>query len=280
MSNLELVLSWLILGLESVLFLFVCLRNLQRQLPFFALHATVLLAGNVVIQLFYYNFGYSSLTSYYAMWTLIGVTVVTRGLAVVELCRSTLQAYRGIWALAWRVLTLLAVAFLGHAALDAWGQPDRVAIYGLTLELDIEIAAIILLLAMLFIRNYYGLTLGALHKSIAWGILLVCVINIANDALLRYKFAGYLSLWFFTKYASVWSGISSQVEYANNLWNTMRAFGLIISITIWCIALRKPIPGPAPAPVLLPEEVYSELSPAINLRLRTFNDRLLELLKP
>ena len=34
------------------------------------------------------------------------------------------------------------------------------------------------------------------------------------------------------------------------------------------------------APVLLPAEVYRELSPAINLRLSAFNDRLVELLKP
>jgi hypothetical protein len=32
--------------------------------------------------------------------------------------------------------------------------------------------------------------------------------------------------------------------------------------------------------VLLPAEVYREMSPAINMRLATFNDRLMELLKP
>jgi hypothetical protein len=31
--------------------------------------------------------------------------------------------------------------------------------------------------------------------------------------------------------------------------------------------------------VLLPAEVYRELSPAVNLRLRAFNDRLMGLLK-
>jgi hypothetical protein len=34
------------------------------------------------------------------------------------------------------------------------------------------------------------------------------------------------------------------------------------------------------APEMLPAEVYRELSPAINLRLSAFNDRLAELLKP
>jgi hypothetical protein len=49
---------------------------------------------------------------------------------------------------------------------------------------------------------------------------------------------------------------------------------------IWCYALRKPIPERADAPELLPVEVYRELSPAINMRLATFNNRLVELLKP
>ena len=37
---------------------------------------------------------------------------------------------------------------------------------------------------------------------------------------------------------------------------------------------------PAPEPDLLPAEVYGTLSPAVNLRLRAFNERLQEMLKP
>jgi hypothetical protein len=59
----------------------------------------------------------------------------------------------------------------------------------------------------------------------------------------------------------------------------IRTSGEIISISIWCYALRKPLPAPAKDPVLLPAEVYRELSPAVNLRLRAFNDRLMGLLK-
>ena len=51
------------------------------------------------------------------------------------------------------------------------------------------------------------------------------------------------------------------------------------AIGIWCYGLRKPVVAPGRAE-LLPAEVYQELSPAINLRLSTFNDKLVELLKP
>jgi hypothetical protein len=72
----------------------------------------------------------------------------------------------------------------------------------------------------------------------------------------------------------------SQVERANESWNTIRFSAFIISLSIWCYALRKPLPAPAQEPDLLPAEVYSTLSPAVNLRLRAFNDRLQEMLKP
>jgi hypothetical protein len=74
--------------------------------------------------------------------------------------------------------------------------------------------------------------------------------------------------------------MKDQVESANDLWNSIRTFGFISSISIWCYALRKPLPAPATEPVLLPAEVYRELSPLVNLRLRAFNERLLEILKP
>jgi hypothetical protein len=54
----------------------------------------------------------------------------------------------------------------------------------------------------------------------------------------------------------------------------------MFTMGIWCYALRRPVLAPSESPVLLPTEVYQELSPAINLRLATFNDRLVELLKP
>jgi len=64
------------------------------------------------------------------------------------------------------------------------------------------------------------------------------------------------------------------------LWSTVHLFSFMFSMGIWCFALRKPVPVPSESPVLLPAEIYREMSPAINLRLSAFNDRLVELLKP
>ncbi len=278
MTHRELLLYWLTVGFEIPLCALVYLRNLQRHLPFFTAHSALLLTCTLGNQLVYHHFGFRSLTSYYTAWMTVGAVLIARSFAIAELCRYELRAYQGIWALTWRILALLAVFFLGHAAVDAWGQVGGISIYGLTIERDIAISSIVMLLALLLIRNYYALTLEPLHMWIATGICLVSIIDIMNNTILRNIFIGHL-FWFFGRYASSWSGLRPQIESANGLWNTIRTSGLIVSISIWCYALRKPLPAPAKQPVLLPAEVYRELSPAVNLRLRAFNDRLLEMLK-
>jgi hypothetical protein len=280
MSHHELILYWLTLGFEFVLCILVYVRNLQGRLPFFSVYAAVLLTFTLSAGLVYGHFGYRSPISYYAAWITITVDMLARSTAIAELCRYSLQAYRGIWALVWRSLTFLAVFFLAHAAVDAWGQLNRLAIYELTVERDIEISSIVILLAMFLIRRYYGLTLEPLHARIAGGILIFCLIEFVNNTILRDIFAGPLSSWFHTAFKSSWSAMSPQVDRVNELWNTVQAFAAIVSISIWCYALRKPLPAPAQEPDLLPAEVYGKLSPAVNLRLRAFNDRLQEMLKP
>jgi hypothetical protein len=111
-------------------------------------------------------------------------------------------------------------------------------------------------------------------------MLLIYFIAVMNNTILHGTLTGSLVMWLFGRYASTWPSLRPQVESAFGLWGSIRASGDIISIGIWCYALRKPLPAPAEEPVLLPAEVYRELSPAVNLRLRTFNNRLLELLKP
>jgi hypothetical protein len=69
-------------------------------------------------------------------------------------------------------------------------------------------------------------------------------------------------------------------ERINDQWSTVHLFTFMAAMGIWCYALRKPVPARAEAPELLPAEVYREFLPAINMRLATFNDRLVELLKP
>jgi hypothetical protein len=279
MTHLDLILWWLTLGFEAILFSLVYARGLHRRLPFFAAYAALLVMGALATQTLYLHFGFRSAPYYYTNWITIGVDVVARSLVVAELCRYELRAYRGIWALTWRALLVLAVFLLANATVDAWGQPNRIAIYGLVIERDADVSASIILATLLLIRKHYGFSLDPLSKSIAAGILFLCAVDTLNNTLLRDAFTEYLSFWFFTKYTPFWSEMKSEVERVNEMWNFIRFSSFMVSMGIWCFALRKPLPADAKEPVLLPAEVYRELSPALNLRLRAFNDRLQELLK-
>ena len=280
MTRHELFLYWLTLGLQIVLCVLLYSRNLQRRLPFFTAYITWLVTKTLALQFVYQHYGFLSPVAYYASWFTSGVDLIARSLAIAELCRYELRAYRGIWALTWRALAVLALLLLGHAAVDAWGQPDRLVIYGLTLGRDLGISSIVILLAVLIVSNYYGLSLDPVQEWIAVGMFFFCAVEVVNNSMLRETFTTHLFPWFFSRYMDSWSAMRPAVERANASWSAIRSYAFIVSMSIWCFALRKPLPAPVRDPLLLPNEIYGELSPAINLHLRAFNDRLQEILKP
>jgi hypothetical protein len=280
MNQLESFLSWSTTLFVILLCGLVFTRKVERKLPLFATYSCTLLTSVIGVWLTYEYFGFSSFTSYYVYWGSVLVVAVARSLAIAELCRFGLGAYRGIWALVWRVLTALSVLLLAHAAWDAWGQPNRVAIYGTTLDRDLDFASIVILAVLLIIRNYYGLVLEPLQRAIAIGISLICTVDVFGNTILRSLYTGYLFSWFLTSQNALWPALRPQYMRVNDIASTVHLFFFMGSMGIWCYALRKPLPAPSESPVLLPAAVYREMSPAINMRLATFNDRLVELLKP
>jgi hypothetical protein len=280
MNHLEIALSWSTTVFEIVLCGFVITRKIQRTLPFFATYAFVLLICTVGVWLTYQYSGFTSFASYYAYWGSILLNAAARSLAILELCRYGLRAYRGIWALVWRVLASLSILLLVRVAMDARGQPNGVAIYGATLDRDLALASIVILAVLLLIRNYYGLALEPLQRAIAAGICFICAVDVIGNTIFRQLYTGSLFSWFLTSQKSLWPVLRPQIMRVDDIWSTVHLFAFMFTMGIWCFALRKPLPAPSESPVLLPVEVYREMSPAINMRLSTFNDRLVGLLKP
>jgi hypothetical protein len=280
MNHLGTILSWLTLAFEAVLCGLLFANRVHRLLPFFAAYASTLLANTVAVWLAYQIFGFRSLVAYFCFWISVLLNAVMRSLAIAELCRYKLRAYRGIWGLVWRMLIGLSILFLLHAAFDTWGQPNRLAIYSLTLDRDLDIASVAILAALLTIHNYYGLSLDRLQKAITAGICFISAVDVINDTILRTLLTSTLFPLFTASRTSLWFALQAHYDRISDLWNTIHLICFMATMGIWCYALRRPISTPAKAPVLLPAEVYRELSPAINLQLSAFNDRLVELLKP
>jgi hypothetical protein len=281
MNHLETILSWLALAFEVVLCGLVFANRVQRVLPFFAAYVSAFLANTIGVWLVYKVFGFHSLAAYYCFWTSLLLNAAMRSLAIAELCRYKLRAYRGIWELVWRALLCISILFLAHAAFDTLGQPNRFAIYGLTLDRDLDIASVAILAALLLVHDYYRLSLEPPQRTIAAGICLVCAVDIIGDTTVRSIFTGYLFPFIVTNSRTpLWLAFERQLVRVTDMWSTIHLICFMASIGIWCFALRRPIPARVEAPELLPAEVYRELSPAINLRLSAFNNRLVELLKP
>jgi hypothetical protein len=280
MNFLENFLLWSTLLFEIAVCGFVFARNVQRILPIFTTYVCVLLTCSISLWLTYMYFGLNSIVSYYVFWGTVSVNAAARSLAIAEICRYGFRGYRGIWALVWRVLAILSVLLLAHALKDAWGQTHGFAIYGATLDRDLALASIVILALLFLIRAYYGLSLDPLQRQIAAGICFICAVDVIANTILRNLLTGYLYSFFSMSEKALWPALRPQVQHAEDLWSTFHLFSFMFSMGIWCYALRKPLPAQSESPVLLPAEVYREMSPAINMRLSAFNERLVELLRP
>jgi hypothetical protein len=280
MNLLENILSWSTLTLLLILCGFVSVRKLYQFLPAFSLYCGILLVGTVAVWSAYVICGINSQVSYHAYWFSVLLNATARSVAIVELCRYGLRAYNGIWALIWRILAVLSIFLLAHAAVDAWGQPSRLAIYGMTIDRDLAFASIVVVAALLLLRNYYGIALEPLQRAVSLGICIICAVDAIGNTILRNLFTGYLYSWYLATQQQLWPQMDSQVHYVRDLWSTIHLLFFMLSIGVWCFALRRPLAARQAAPVLLSPRVYRELSPAINIRLASFNSRMVELLKP
>jgi hypothetical protein len=182
--------------------------------------------------------------------------------------------------LVWRVLAALSVFLVAHAAIDAWGQPNGIAIYWTTFGRDFALASLIILAVLFLFLRYYGLALDRLPKLIAVGIFLTCAVDAIGNTILLNSFKGYLFPWFLDSQRTLWPAMESLVRRVDDAWSTVHLLSFMASIGIWCYAFREPLPEQIAGPALLPASVYGEMSPAINTHLATFNERLAELLKP
>jgi hypothetical protein len=280
MNHLETLLLWSTLLAEIGLCVCVLARKTYKILPLFSVYAMEVLISTICVWLIYDRFGFTSSTAYRAFWDSAYLYAVVRSLAIAELCRYGLREYRGIWALVWRVLVALALLFVAHAAIDARGQPNGVAIFGATLLRDVAFASLAILAALLSIRNYYGLALNALERLVAAGMAFTCAVDAVGFTMFRNTMTGALYAWFLNTQKALWPTLAPQVRRLDDIWSSFHLIAFIAAMGIWCYALRKPLPEPAEEAALLPAGMYEEMSPAINMRLTSFNERLVELLKP
>lgn len=261
-----------IVGLALVLWACVLAyrRGLQHRLPFFTGYLTIMVASSGLKWIVYPVFGYGSWAAYYFGWSTMALVLAARSLAVGELCFCLLRAYPGVWQLAWRILLVVSLIFVGRAIAVSVSKPYWLNAFVPALERDLELASTAVLISLLIIGRYYTLQMDRLERAVAAGLCICSVSMLMTNAALTQAV---------TTHPPVWLGYHAWLQVIQTVWNSAQAVFGDVAVIIWIVALRHPVPAVRPVPDLLPESAYRELSPAINFRLRTLNARLLELLK-
>jgi len=253
--------DYLLWGLSTLLEIILCVlvvrRRLHHRLPLFFAYLVLVTIHDILWSWVYARWGYGSWAAWYFSWIAQAAMLLARGLVVAELCWNSLRAYRGIWALAWRLLCVVALLLLANAAINARGHADHINPFVWAAERGLELAVAVVLLSLLLIGRHYQIPIEPVPRMIAFGLCFYSIIQVLNNSFMG-QWLGHYVPW----------------------WNGIRLVSFQIALVIWLLALRKPLPAAAPAPTLLPQSVYDEVAPEVSYRLRVLNQRLLEVLKP
>jgi hypothetical protein len=197
--------------------------------------------------------------------------LAARGLAIGELCFCLLGAYPGIWALTWRILLGVSLLFLLRAGLESAFRRYWLGTFVMALDRDLELTATAVLVALLLIGRYYTLEMDRLERVVALGL---CAFS-ATAAI-----ANSLMLQGLATHFPNWHSYRAWIDHAQFWWNLAQGLVEVGVLVLWTVTLRQPFPNVRPAPALLPATTYRELSEAFNLKLRTLDAHLLDMLEP
>ena len=233
---------------EIVLLTLLVVRKNYRVYPAFFFYLILNLAMGFLAFLVYDRWGFNSVIAWRIFWAILAVLICARALAVTEICRHLLARYRGVWALAWRILLLCAALVLCYSILAA-RHDWRLALPNAGRGLELSIATVIVVL-LLFARHY-DVELQSPDRSLAVGFCLYSCFSVLNNTVLERLLDDYAVLW-----------------------NLLGMLAFLASLSIWTWALRHSQSEAQAKEILLPSGIYQAIAPEINLRLRLFNEQL------
>lgn len=243
---------WGICLLAQLMLLLLLFRQRTfASVPSFTAYILVCIGQSAVLLPIYLASGFSSPTSRRVAWVSQAVVILVRGIAVAELCRRILRAYRGIWELGWRLLLTCASIILVYAFYAASRGPDLVV---LAADRGSELAIASVIVLLLLFARYYRVPVPDTERLLVVGFCLYSCTYVLNNSLER-------------------------LFYSNATWNLVQSVALLSSLILWIWALRLPMPQQELLPRFVPVATYNELSPQINFRLRKLNEQLLALWK-
>jgi len=234
-------------------------RGNFRRVPIFTAYVISNICQALVAYVVYMRFGYTSRPAALIVWWSQCIPQVLRVLAISELLRLILKPYRGIWALGWRVLVVAFVAVFSVALVGSGGNLSWMV---LRADRGFHLAFGFALVACVLLVHYYLIPIHPVYKALLGGFCFYsCTVVLANTV------GGMLFLRGNASFQMIWQLV------------TVGAFAAVSAL--WAGALRRPLPEPAQQEARPgATEVYWEMSPRINERLRRLNAQLDGFWKP
>jgi hypothetical protein len=227
LSNAEIILWYSSLVLELALCVLVLWRHLYRFLPVLTIYATALFVREAFMYCIYHAAGYTSRFAFYSFWITQAILVVGRGLAIGELAWSASRLYPGLRVVLKWGLVSVASAFLILAAIIATTNATELPSLILGLQRDLDLTALVVLVALFTIGRLYQVGLEFPQSLIAIGFLAYSVIQVVNNSISKEWLQSYFHGW-----VIVWVAASQ------------------IAVVLWITALIRPLPLQAtPQPV-------------------------------
>jgi hypothetical protein len=188
------------------------------------------------------------------IWGSQAVVITMRFLAACEMARRILARYADIWALAQRVLLIVAATVLVYTAVFS---EKRLSMMILTVDRGVELAIASFIVALLLFARYYMLEINPLDRALSIGFCLYSCFYVINDSLLEKWMEPYVGFWDF-----------------------MDIITFLACLLIWIQAVRVYVPARVSVrPQTVPCDLYGTLSTEVNIRLRLLNDQLAQLLR-
>jgi hypothetical protein len=241
------------LAVSAFLLLLLAARGNFRSYPALATYLALNLIFGIAAFGVYRRWGFFSGTAWKIAWSMQGSVIFARSAAAVETCRHMLAPYRGVWALAWRVLLACAGLVLIYSLLAARGELGFI-LPKIARGLELAIAAVIV--GLFFFVRYYQPEVQTADRLVAVGLCLYSAFNVVNNTILDRYLNSYVPVW-----------------------NDFSMLAFLASLLLWTRAIWKAQGAKLSQVTLLPAAVYQTYAPQVNLRLRALNNALCKVLK-
>lgn len=201
----------------------------------------------------YHGYGFEGRWSYVIGWTTQGAVVVARALAATQICYLILGKYKGIWALAAKILRIAGGIVFVLAIYFGRSAYFRGII---TLEVGLEACIATGIVGLFLFTHYYHVPVERIAGLLGLGLGLLSCFKILNDLMLERSAHTY---------GFAWNNASSAI--------------FVCALGIWIWAVASPVTLKIPQPKLLTPGVYAHVMPGVNQRLASLNEQLTRLMQ-